>query len=80
VTVAPRGALALLRLPRARETVVRSTDFNAAMQAIETADAGNAKQTQTPAFPAVILAGPDGSSWRLTVDAAGALHTTAVPR
>jgi hypothetical protein len=33
-----------------------------------------------PSFPSILLRAPDGSTWRLAVDAAGALSTTKVDR
>jgi hypothetical protein len=69
-----------LKLPRAAGTVVRGTDYDAAMQLIERADAGNLKLGTTPALPALILTAADGSSWRLTVGTDGVLHTAAVAR
>jgi hypothetical protein len=40
------------------------------------ADAG----VQGPAFHFLALIAPDGSTWRIEIDTAGALHTTQVPR
>jgi hypothetical protein len=35
---------------------------------------------QGTAFRFLALIAPDGSTWRLEIDTAGALHTTVVPR
>jgi hypothetical protein len=39
-----------------------------------------ADNTSIPTYSAVMLIAPDGSTWRLSVDATGALSTAAVPR
>jgi hypothetical protein len=39
-----------------------------------------ADSTSVPTYSAVMLIAPDGSTWRLSVDATGALSTAAVPR
>jgi len=36
--------------------------------------------TLEPTYSAVMLLAPDGSAWRLSVDASGALSTMPVPR
>ena len=38
------------------------------------------KGLQGPAYHFLALIDPTGGTWRITVDAAGALHTEAVPR
>ena len=78
--MAVRPVIPQLRLPRAGGGVVDGAAFNAAMQQIERADTANLKTGQTPNLPAIILTAGDGSSWRITVSAAGVLQTAAVPR
>jgi hypothetical protein len=39
-----------------------------------------ADQTAEPVYSAVMLIAPNGSVWRLTVDATGAISTAAVTR
>lgn len=45
-----------------------------------TAISGRALITSAPTYASVGLIAPDGSTWRITVDATGALHTTQVSR
>ena len=46
----------------------------------QVADAINRKAdaAATPSFSSIVLRAPDGSSWQLSVDAAGAVVTTQV--
>lgn len=44
------------------------------------AQAISARSVPEPTYSAVGLIAPDGSTWRLTVDATGALHTARVSR
>jgi hypothetical protein len=39
-----------------------------------------ANNTLEPTYHAVLLMAPDGSTWRVTINAAGALVTAQVPR
>lgn len=52
----------------------RLADIAAALN--RKADAG----VQGPAFHFLALIAPDGSTWRIEIDTAGALHTSVVPR
>lgn len=50
------------------------------MRQLADAISQKADVTSVPLYSAVMLMAPDGSSWRLTVDNAGALVTAQVPR
>jgi hypothetical protein len=47
---------------------------------IATALNGKASATVAPAYHSLELIDPSGQTWAITVDAAGVLHTTLVPR
>jgi hypothetical protein len=51
-----------------------------ARPAIERELARTLRQIIESEFPALLLRAPDGSTWRVTVDDAGALTTVQVPR
>jgi hypothetical protein len=50
------------------------------LSALAAAISRKADNTLEPTYAAVMLSAPDGSTWKLTVDATGALHTAQVPR
>jgi hypothetical protein len=75
-----RPVLSVLRLPRSGGAPPRATLWDATMEQLERADAANVKNGTTPALPGLILTAPDGSSWRVLVDAAGALSTERISR
>ena len=68
-----------LRLPRMGSSSPAAL-WDQTMEQLERADARSVKTRETPTLPAVILIAADGSTWRVTVSAAGVLTTTAVPR
>jgi len=77
--MAMRPAQSTLRLARAGARLSPAT-FDQAMDQLERADRENLKRGTVPVLSGIILVASDGSSWRLGVDAAGALTTTVVPR
>lgn len=75
-----RAAMSVLRLPRSGGLPLRPALWDATMEQLERADSANVKTGTTPALPGLILTAPDGSAWRVRVDAAGALTTEQVTR
>jgi hypothetical protein len=57
-----------------------SGDIDQRLSMIADALSRKADTTSVPTYSAVMLIAPDGSAWRLSVDATGALSTSAVPR
>lgn len=57
-----------------------SGDADQRLALIADALSRKADATSIPTYSAVMLIASDGSTWRLSVDATGALSTSAVPR
>jgi hypothetical protein len=57
-----------------------SGDLDQRLALLADALSRKADTTSIPTYSAVMLIAPDGSAWRLSVDATGALSTAAVPR
>jgi hypothetical protein len=72
--------VAIRRQPPAPFVAPLSGDLNQRMAQV--ADALNRKADANGAsvFPMIGLSSPDGTTWKLSVDDAGALHIEAVPR
>lgn len=72
--------VAHLRHPAAPFVAPLSGDINQRLAQI--ADALNRKADANGAtvFPYIGLTAPDGSTWKISVDAGGVLHTEQVPR
>jgi hypothetical protein len=72
--------VAHLRHPAAPFVAPLSGDIN--QRLAQVADALNRKADANGAtvFPYIGLSAPDGSTWKLSVDNAGAVHTEQVPR
>jgi hypothetical protein len=72
--------VAHLRHPAAPFVAPLSGDIN--QRLAQVADALNRKADANGAtvFPYIGLTAPDGSTWKITVDTSGVLHTEQVPR
>jgi hypothetical protein len=72
--------VAHLRHPAAPFVAPLSGDIN--QRLAQVADALNRKADANGAtvFPYIGLSAPDGSTWKISVDTSGVLHTEQVPR
>jgi hypothetical protein len=72
--------VAHLRHPAAPFVAPLSGDIN--QRLAQVADALNRKADANGAtvFPFIGLSAPDGSTWKISVDTSGVLHTEQVPR
>jgi hypothetical protein len=57
-----------------------SGNINDQMRRVADAISAKADATLEPVYTAVQLIAPDGSTWRISVDTAGVLTSTLVPR
>jgi hypothetical protein len=70
----------MARHPAAPFIAPYSGDPDQRLAIIADALSRKADQTSEPAYNAVLLRSPDGSTWRVTVSAAGVLTTAQVTR
>jgi hypothetical protein len=76
----PRGHSALaVRLPRLPGGLPGAEIINGAFTMLENADTQNVKRNLESPFPSLMLQAPNGSTYRMSVDNAGALVLVQVP-
>jgi hypothetical protein len=76
----PRNHSALsVKLPRLPSNLPGAEIINGAYTLLETADSQNVKRNLEAPFPAIMLQAPNGSTYRMSVDNAGALVLVQVP-
>ena len=72
--------VAHLRHPAAPFTAPISGDIDQRLAEVAGAINRKADANGATVFPFIGLRSPDGSTWKISVDATGALHTEQVPR
>lgn len=70
-------AVPTLSLARVSDPV-RAPAINTVLQQIEVADRGNAKRGQETYFPSLLLLGPDGATYRLSIAITAGVPSLAI--